>query len=99
MTHQENITGKILRKNNPAIALNVLYVQEMNIYSTFISKHNSNHEEQIILLIISKALAWHYLAVKELPGLLKLIMPKYDSDFYCFNCLHSFRTKNKLESR
>ena len=25
-------------------------------------------------------------------------MPKHYSGFYCLNCLHSFRTKNKLES-
>ena len=24
---------------------------------------------------------------------------KYYRDFYCLNCLHSFRTKNKLKSR
>ena len=23
---------------------------------------------------------------------------KYNGDFYCLNCLHCFRTKNKLES-
>ena len=71
----------------------------MNIYSAFISKHNSNYEEQIILLIVLKAQGWHYLAVKELPALLRWITSKHDSDFYCLNCLHSFRTKKKLESR
>ena len=25
-------------------------------------------------------------------------MSKHDGDFYCLNCFHSFRTKNKLES-
>ena len=40
----------------------------------------------------------HYLAVKELPALLRGITSKHYGDFYCLNCLHSFRTKNKLES-
>ena len=41
---------------------------------------------------------WYYLAVKKLPALLRGITSKYYGDFYCLNCLHSFRTKNKLES-
>ena len=46
------------------------------IYPAYVSKHNSNHEKQVILLIISnrethKAKSegrqlWHYLAVKKL---------------------------------
>ena len=35
---------------------------------------------------------WHYLAVKNLPALFKGITSKHDGDFYCINCLHSFRT-------
>ena len=31
-------------------------------------------------------------------ALLREIASKYYGDFYCFNCLHSLRTKNKLES-
>ena len=48
--------------------------------------------------MISNGEKKHYLAVKILSVLLKGITSKYDGDFYCLNCLHSFRTKNKLES-
>ena len=41
---------------------------------------------------------WHYLAVKNLPGLLKGIRPTHEKDFYCLNCFHCYRTKSKLES-
>ena len=41
---------------------------------------------------------WHYLAVKTLSVLLREITSKHFGDFYCRNCCHSFRTKNKLES-
>ena len=41
---------------------------------------------------------WHYLAVKKLSALLRGITSKNNGDFYCLNCLHSFRTKNKLQS-
>ena len=36
---------------------------------------------------------------KKLLGLLTGITSKNNRDFYCLNWLHSFRTKNKLESR
>ena len=41
---------------------------------------------------------WHYLTVKNLPGLLKGITSSHEKYFYCLNCFHSYRTKNKLES-
>ena len=40
---------------------------------------------------------WHYLALKLLPALFKGITSNHDGDFYCLNCLHSFRTKDKLK--
>ena len=42
---------------------------------------------------------WHYLTVKKLSTLLRRITSKHHGDFYCLNCLHSFRTENKLESQ
>ena len=38
----------------------------------------------------------HYLAIKKLSALLGRITSK-KGDFYCLNCLHSFRTENKLK--
>ena len=38
---------------------------------------------------------WHYLVAKKLSALLRGIISKNNGDFYCVNCLHSFRTKNK----
>ena len=69
----------------------------MDICPTYISKHNS-HREKIILLIILKAEGWHYLAVKKLAALLRRITAKDNDNFFCLSCLHSFRTKHKLES-
>ena len=48
--------------------------------------------------MISNEEKWHYFAVKKLSALLREITAKKIGDFYCLNCLHSFRTKNKLES-
>ena len=41
---------------------------------------------------------WHYLVVNNLPGLLRGITSNHNADFYCLNCFHSYRTKNKLEA-
>ena len=41
---------------------------------------------------------WYYLPLKKLSSLLRRITSNHDGDFYCLNCFHSFRTKNKLES-
>ena len=40
---------------------------------------------------------WHYLAIKKPSTFLRGITSKYYFDSYSPNCLHSFRTKNKLE--
>ena len=39
-------------KNNVTIALNVLYAKKEKIYTACVSKHNSNLEKQVILLMI-----------------------------------------------
>ena len=76
----------------------MLYVKEMNVYLTYTSKHNLNHENQVILLMIPNGEGWHYLEVKKSSTLLRSVTSKNNSDFYCLNCLYSFRTENKLES-
>ena len=75
-------------------------------YLAYLSKHNSNREKQVMLLMISngerrKAKSegrWrYYLAVKKLTPLLRGITSKNIGNFYCLNCLYSFKTKSKIE--
>ena len=40
---------------------------------------------------------WHYTAVTRLSGLLRGVTGNNKGDFYCLNCFHGYRTKNKLE--
>ena len=40
---------------------------------------------------------WHYLAVKGISALFRGITSNNHGDFYYLNCLHSYRTKGKLE--
>ena len=44
--------GKKTEKNNPSVALNVLYGKKEKIYPAFVSKHNSNREKKVIILMI-----------------------------------------------
>ena len=44
--------GKNLRKNNLTIALNVSYAKKEKRYPAYVSKHNSDLEKQVILLMI-----------------------------------------------
>ena len=39
---------------------------------------------------------WHYLAVKNLPALLRGTKSNHHGDFYCLISFHSYRTPNKL---
>ena len=73
----------------------------MEICLAYMSTINSDCEKQIIILMIPNEdkKSWHYLAVKKLSALLKRMTAKHVDDFYCLNCLHSFRTENKLKSR
>ena len=61
--------GKKLEKNNVTNALNVLYARKEKICP--VSKHNSDHEKQVILLMTSNGEKWHYLAIKTLLTLLR----------------------------
>ena len=43
----------------------------MYIYPAYTSKHNLNHENKIILLMIPNGQSWHYLAVKKVICIIK----------------------------
>ena len=55
------------------------------------------YKNQVILLTISDCKKWCYLAVKKLSALLREITSNHVGDFYCLNCLHSYRTEDKLK--
>ena len=61
------------------------------------SEYNGKCEEQVILLMIGDSEKWHYLAVKNLPRLLRGISSNHVGDHYCLGCFHSYSTANKLK--
>ena len=85
---------------NNEIALNVLYAPHntRKINVAYKSKKNLSCDKQVILLMINDGVKWHYLRVKNLPGLLRRITSNHKEYFYCLNCFRSYRTKNKLEA-
>ena len=87
-------------KLNNDIALNILYIPHntRKIQLAYRPKNNLTCDTQVTLLMITDGEKWHYLVVKNLPGLLKGITSTHENDFYYLNCFHSYRTKNKLES-
>ena len=72
-------------------------LKKKKIYPSFVSKHNSNREKQIVFSMLPNGEKLYYLAVKKLSALLRGITSKNYGDFHCLNCLHSSRTKNKIE--
>ena len=85
---------------NNEVALNILYFPHgtKKIEIAYKSKHSLTREKQVILLMISNGENWHYLIVKNLSRLLRGITSNHDGDFYCLNCFHTYRTKNKLDT-
>ena len=67
--------GKIREKANWTVALNVLYAKKEKIYLVYVWKHDSNYENQVILLMIPKF-------VNRLSELLRGVTSKHHSDLY-----------------
>ena len=85
--------------NNKAIALNILYVpyNTKQIRRAYISKYNNDGDIQVNLLMITdETNNWHYLAVKSISRLLRVITSDHNGYFYCLNCFHSYTTEKKL---
>ena len=56
---------KKIEKKNLTIALNISYAKRERIYPVQVSKHDSNCEKQVILLMTPNGERWHYLEVKK----------------------------------
>ena len=76
----------------------MLYIAgEKKVRQGYISKFNSVRAKCVDLLIVEYRGKKHYTAIKSLSGLLRGITSTHNGDFYCRNCLGSFRTKNALD--
>ena len=87
---------KKFESQNPDVALNVLSAEGFKIRQAYISKRNSSRK-CVDLLIVKSGDKEHYVAIKSLSRLLRGVTSTNNGDFYCRNCLGSFRTKNACE--
>ena len=96
LSHQRD--WKKFEENNKSISLNILYVSHntKQIRLAYKSKYNHKCNNQVVLLMITDGEKWHYFAVRRLSALLRRITSNHNGDFYCLNCLHSYRTKNMV---
>ena len=92
-------TGKNLKKIiNQLLLISCLYVNgTKDTKLAYKSEYNSKREEKVILLMIGDFEKWHYLAVKNLPRLLRGISSNHIGDNYRLGCFHSYSTVNKLK--
>ena len=90
----------MVEQNNKKIALNILFAphNKQEIEPAYISKYNYKRKKQVTLLMITDdGKRWHYRAVTSFSALLRQISSSNNGDFYCLNCLHSYRTHDKLK--
>ena len=86
---------KTFEKNDATIVLNNLYIKEKVLCPTNISKNKTrimkNDSKQ------RKGRMASFCSNKPSTLIRGIKSSKLDGNFYCLNCLHSFRTENKLE--
>ena len=62
----------------------------------YISKYTNKRDNHVNLLMITDGTTnWHYLAIKNISGLLRGVTSNHNGDFYCLDCFHSYRTNRK----
>ena len=82
-------------KNNPGIAVNVLFSKKksQNIYTVRRSKHNVECKKQVNLLMAEDGEKRHYTAIKNISRLLRSLNANHKGSYhFCMNCLNGFRT-------
>ena len=104
---------KTFERDNDGIALNILSVPhgKKTIELQYKSKYNRTRRNQVVLLMITNNINWHYLALKSISmnyGFMKptqsisrlfnqITSTNTTSDYYCLNCFHSYRTESMLK--
>ena len=84
-------------KNNPGIAVNVLFSnnKNQNIYTARRSERNVKCKKQVNLLMIVDGEKRHYTTIKSISRLLSKLNGKTRRAYhFCMNCLNGFRTES-----
>ena len=68
------------------------------IRPAYVSKYSHKRSNRVVLLMITDGNNnRYYLAVKNMPGLLRGIKSNHDGDIPCLNCFHPYTTEQKLK--
>ena len=91
-------------KNNPSIAVNVLFSnkesQKKNMCTVCRSGHNVKCKKQVNLLMIVDGENRHYAAIKNISMLLKSLNETHKGAYhFCMNCLNGFCTGSARDKR
>ena len=89
-----------LKKNNPGIAVNVLFSnnKNQNIYTARRSERNVKCKKQVNLLMIVDGEKRHYTTIKFISRLLSKLNGKTRRAYhFCMNCLNGFRKASVLQ--
>ena len=82
-------------KNNPGIAVNVLFSNKGSIYTAYRSERNVKCKKQVNLLMIVDGEKRHYTAIKNISRLLSKLNRKTKRAYhFCMSCLSSFQTES-----
>ena len=100
-------------RGNDDITLNILslLLGKKTTELQYKSKYNPTRRNQVLLLMITNNINWHYLALKSISmnyGFMKptqsisrlfsqITSTNTTSDYYCLNCFHSYRTESMLK--
>ena len=91
---------KTFERNNKDIALNIFSAHTTDKKLNLIRKSDYNHKRQHIvdlLMITDNQNNWHYLTIKNMKRLIRGVTSNHHGDFFCRNCMHSYRTENALK--
>ena len=82
-------------KNNPGIAVNVLFSNKGSIFTAHRSERNVKCKKQVNLLMIVDGEKRHYTAIKNISRLLSKLNGKTKRAYhFCMSCLSSFQTES-----
>ena len=100
-------------RGNDDITLNILslLLGKKTTELQYKSKYNPTRRNQVLLLMITNNINWHYLALKSISmnyGFMKptqsifrlfsqITSTNTTSDYYCLNCFRSYRTESMLK--
>ena len=73
-------------------------LKKKKTYFAYVLKFNSNRHKQVNFFNKFKQRKMALFCSQKIVSITKRNYIKNNGNFYCLNCLHSFRTKNKLES-